>query len=77
MADMSDFKAKPLVAPDTIGASREGASLYELIREDIIDTATAETATPRMRARPSFKLVIEILQILPARHAFRMRGSSP
>jgi DNA-binding GntR family transcriptional regulator len=37
LADISDFKAEPLVAPDTIGASSEGASLYELIREDIIE----------------------------------------
>jgi DNA-binding GntR family transcriptional regulator len=37
LAETSDFKAKPLVAPDTIGASSEGASLYKLIREDIIE----------------------------------------
>ena len=34
---MSDFKAEPPVGPDPIGASSEGASLYELIREDIIE----------------------------------------
>src|SRR5512138_362952 len=34
---MSTFKAKPPAGTDPIGASREGASLYELIREDIIE----------------------------------------
>ncbi|TIV43054.1 MAG: GntR family transcriptional regulator, partial [Mesorhizobium sp.] len=33
MAEMSDFKAMPPVGTDPIGASSEGASLYELIRE--------------------------------------------
>ncbi|TIU26548.1 MAG: GntR family transcriptional regulator, partial [Mesorhizobium sp.] len=37
MAEMSDFKAMPPVGTDPIGASSEGASLYELIREDIIE----------------------------------------
>jgi DNA-binding GntR family transcriptional regulator len=34
---MSDFKAKPPVGIDPVGASSEGASVYELIREDIIE----------------------------------------
>ena len=37
MAETSDFKAEPPVGIDPIGASSEGASLYELIREDIIE----------------------------------------
>ena len=38
MADIGDFKAKQPVGTDPIGAtSSEGASLYELIREDIIE----------------------------------------
>ncbi|TIT79151.1 MAG: GntR family transcriptional regulator, partial [Mesorhizobium sp.] len=37
MAEASDFKAKPPAGIDPIGASSEGASLYELIREDIIE----------------------------------------
>lgn len=36
MGDTSTFKAKPPVGAEPIGASSEGASLYELIREDII-----------------------------------------
>jgi DNA-binding GntR family transcriptional regulator len=34
---MSDFKAKPPAGIDVIGASSEGASIYALIREDIIE----------------------------------------
>ena len=34
---MSAFKAKPPAGTDPIGASSEGASIYELIREDIIE----------------------------------------
>jgi DNA-binding GntR family transcriptional regulator len=34
---MSDFKAKPPAGIDPIGASSEGASIYELIRDDIIE----------------------------------------
>ena len=37
MAETSDFKAKPPEGIDPIGASSEGASLYQLIREDIIE----------------------------------------
>ena len=37
MAETSDFKAEPPAGIDPIGASSEGASLYELIREDIIE----------------------------------------
>lgn len=37
MDEASDFKAKPPVGIDPIGASREGASVYGLIREDIIE----------------------------------------
>src|SRR4051794_9112798 len=36
LAETDDFKAKPPPGIDAIGASSEGASLYELIREDII-----------------------------------------
>lgn len=36
MGDTSTFRAKPPVGTEPIGASSEGASLYELIREDII-----------------------------------------
>ncbi|MDO9307149.1 MAG: GntR family transcriptional regulator, partial [Mesorhizobium sp.] len=32
---MTDFKARPPVGIDAIGASTEGASIYELIRDDI------------------------------------------
>ncbi|TIW17386.1 MAG: GntR family transcriptional regulator, partial [Mesorhizobium sp.] len=32
MAEIGDFKAKPPVETDPMGASSEGASLYELIR---------------------------------------------
>ena len=35
--EIGDFKAKPPVGIDPIGASSEGASIYELIREDIIE----------------------------------------
>ncbi len=35
--EIGDFKAKPPVGVDSIGASSEGASIYELIREDIIE----------------------------------------
>jgi DNA-binding GntR family transcriptional regulator len=34
---MSEFKAKPPIGIDPIGASKEGASIYELIRDDIIE----------------------------------------
>ena len=37
MAETSDFKAKPPEGIDALGASSEGASLYQLIREDIIE----------------------------------------
>lgn len=37
LAETSDFKAQPPAGIDPIGASSEGASLYELIREDIIE----------------------------------------
>ncbi|TGT34704.1 GntR family transcriptional regulator, partial [Mesorhizobium sp. M8A.F.Ca.ET.165.01.1.1] len=37
MAEASDFKAEPPEGIDTLGASSEGASLYQLIREDIIE----------------------------------------
>lgn len=37
LAETSDFKAEPPAGIDPIGASSEGASLYELIREDIIE----------------------------------------
>jgi DNA-binding GntR family transcriptional regulator len=37
LAEISDFKAMPPVGIDPIGASSEGASLYERIREDIIE----------------------------------------
>ncbi|TIT40971.1 MAG: GntR family transcriptional regulator, partial [Mesorhizobium sp.] len=37
MAEISDFKAMPPAEIDPIGASSEGASVYELIREDIIE----------------------------------------
>ena len=37
MAETSDFKAEPPAGIDPLGASSEGASLYELIREDIIE----------------------------------------
>src|SRR5262249_7479830 len=37
LAEMSTFKAKPPAGTDPIAASSEGASLYELIREDIIE----------------------------------------
>ena len=34
---MTDFKAKPPMGIDATGASTEGASIYELIRDDIIE----------------------------------------
>jgi DNA-binding GntR family transcriptional regulator len=34
---MTDFKAKPPTGIDPISASKEGASIYELIRDDIIE----------------------------------------
>ena len=37
VGETSTFKAKPPVGTEPIGASSEGASLYELIREDIIE----------------------------------------
>src|SRR5262249_3813309 len=37
LAEMSDFKAMPPVGTDLIGATSEGVSLYERIREDIIE----------------------------------------
>jgi DNA-binding GntR family transcriptional regulator len=37
VAETSDFKARPPVGIDHLGASTEGASIYELIREDIIE----------------------------------------
>jgi DNA-binding GntR family transcriptional regulator len=37
VADTGKFKAKPPAGIDSIGASTEGASIYELIREDIIE----------------------------------------
>ncbi|MBK8083229.1 MAG: GntR family transcriptional regulator [Devosia sp.] len=37
MADTGEFRAKPPPGIDPIGASSEGASVYELIREDIIE----------------------------------------
>jgi DNA-binding GntR family transcriptional regulator len=37
LAEIGPFKAKPPVGADPLGASSEGASLYELIREDIIE----------------------------------------
>ena len=37
VADTGKFKAKPPAGIDPIGASTEGASIYELIREDIIE----------------------------------------
>jgi len=37
MAEPSDFKAEPPEGIDALGASSEGASLYEQIREDIIE----------------------------------------
>ena len=36
MGEPSDFKAKPPSGIDAVGASSEGASVYELIRDDII-----------------------------------------
>src|SRR3954466_4782421 len=37
LAETSDFRAEPPAGIDPIGASSEGASLYEQIREDIIE----------------------------------------
>ena len=37
LAETSDFKAQPPEGIDAIGASSEGASLYQLIRDDIIE----------------------------------------
>ncbi|MFO1209938.1 MAG: GntR family transcriptional regulator [Amaricoccus sp.] len=37
MAETSEFKAEPPAGIDALGASIEGASVYELIREDIIE----------------------------------------
>jgi DNA-binding GntR family transcriptional regulator len=37
VGETSTFKAKPPAGTDPIGASSEGASLYQLIREDIIE----------------------------------------
>ena len=37
MAETSDFRAQPPEGIDAIGASSEGASLYQLIRDDIIE----------------------------------------
>ncbi len=37
MAERGEFRAKPPPGIDPIGASSEGASVYELIREDIIE----------------------------------------
>ena len=54
LAETSDFKAKPPAGIDPIGASSEGASLYELIREDIIEGRLA--ANERLvvdRSRPA------------------------
>src|SRR5262249_32098623 len=41
LAEIGAFKAKPPVETDAIAASSEGASLYELIREDIIEARLA------------------------------------
>lgn len=69
MAETSDFRAKPPVGIDPIGASSEGASLYELIREDIIEGRLA--ANERLvvtdlarRHRTSTNPVREALQLL-------------
>ena len=37
MGETSDFKAQPPSGIDPVGASSEGASIYELIRDDIIE----------------------------------------
>lgn len=37
LSETSDFKAEPPEGIDAIGASNEGASLYKLIRDDIIE----------------------------------------
>src|SRR3954465_3081774 len=46
VGEMSTFKAKPPAGTDPIGASSEGASLYELIREDIIEGRLAANERP-------------------------------
>ena len=48
LGEMSEFKAAPPAGIDPIGASSEGASLYELIREDIIEG----------RLKPNERLVV-------------------
>ena len=60
---MTDFKAKPPVGIDPIGASSEGASVYELIREDIIEG----------RLKPNERLVVADLA-QPSRHVHESRS---
>ena len=68
---MTTFKAKPPVGTDSIGASNEGASLYELIREDIIEGRLAANerlvaADLARRHGTSTNPVREALQLLRA-----------
>ncbi len=69
MADMSEFKAKPPAGIDPIGASSEGASVYELIRDDIIEgrlTANERLVVAELAHRhgTSTNPVREALQLL-------------
>ena len=68
---MTDFKAKPPVGIDPIGASTEGASVYELIRDDIIEG----------RLKPNERLVVADLarrhgtSTNPVREALQLLGA--
>lgn len=69
MAEVSDFKVKPPVGADPIAASSEGASVYELIREDIIEGRLAANerlvvADLALRHGTSTNPVREALQLL-------------
>jgi DNA-binding GntR family transcriptional regulator len=69
LAEAGDFKAKPPVGTDPIGASSEGASVYELIREDIIEGRLAANerlvvADLARRHSTSTNPVREALQLL-------------
>jgi DNA-binding GntR family transcriptional regulator len=69
VGETSTFKAKPPVGTDLIGASSEGASVYELIRDDIIEGRLAANerlvvADLAQRHGTSTNPVREALQLL-------------
>ena len=69
MGETSTFKAKPPTGTDPIGASSEGASVYELIREDIVEGRLAANerlvvADLAQRHGTSTNPVREALQLL-------------